>query len=97
VANLVIQSVSYKTINVSAKRGISASSAQVLGSGKAEVFSGSVHGSSGGTGASGTWDKPHDSLLTNYFSSSGAPMAFDPGPTWVILAPPGTAVSTSGH
>jgi hypothetical protein len=97
VANLVIQTVPYKSISVNSKHGITASEAQVVGGGRAEVFSGSVSGSSGGTGALGTWSKPHSGLLTNYFDSSGSPMAFAPGPTWVILAPPGTTVTTSGR
>jgi hypothetical protein len=92
VANLVIQDVSYKTSN--AGHGITVSSASVTGSGRAEVFSGSISGGSGGTAASGTWSKPHVTSLTNFFDSSGSPMAFLPGPTWVIFAPSGTKVST---
>src|SRR5487761_1456913 len=97
VANLVIQTVGYKSIGVNPRHGIRVQEAQVVGSGRAEVFSGSVSGSSGGTGALGTWSKPHSGLLTNYFDSGGSPMAFSPGPAWVILAPPGTKVSTSGR
>ncbi len=97
VANLIIQTVPYSTVKVSGKRGITLSAAQVVGTGRAEVFSGAVSGSSGGAGASGTWSKPHSGLVTNYFDSSGSPMALDPGPTWVTLAPPGTRVSTSGR
>lgn len=97
VANLIIQTVSYSTVKVNAKHGITLSEAQVTGTGRAEVFSGGIKGSSGGTGASGTWSKPHSGLVTNYFDSGGSPMALDPGPTWVILAPPGTRVSTSGR
>jgi hypothetical protein len=95
VGNLVIQTVPYKQISVNRHRGIIVPSAQVTGSGRAEVFSGSASGGSGGTAASGTWSKPHVRSVTNYFDSSGSPMAFEPGPTWVILAPPGTQVSTS--
>jgi hypothetical protein len=93
-ANLVIQTVPYKSVRANAKLGTASQEAQVIGSGRAEVFSG---GRGGGTGASGTWSKPHSGLVTNYFDSSGSLMAFDPGPTWVILAPPGTRVSTSGQ
>jgi hypothetical protein len=95
-ANLVVQMVRYKQITASHRLGIVVQSAQVIGSGKAEVFSGSTSGGSGGTAATGTWSKPHTSDLTNYFDTSGAPMAFLPGPTWIILAPPGTHVSTGG-
>ena len=55
-----------------------------------------VSGTWSSTAATGTWSKPHTSDLTNYFDTSGAPMAFLPGPTWIILAPPGTHVSTGG-
>jgi len=58
------------------------------------VLSGSAGGS--GTAAPGTWSKPHLNQLTNYIDDNGFPMAFQPGPTWVIFAPKGTKVSTSG-
>jgi Protein of unknown function (DUF3048) C-terminal domain/Protein of unknown function (DUF3048) N-terminal domain len=95
VANLVVQRVPYKEIGVNRRRGISVSTPHVVGSGAAEVFSGSVSGGSGGTAAPGTWSKPRGGLVTNYIDSGGSLMAFQPGPTWVILAPPGTHVSTS--
>jgi hypothetical protein len=95
VANLVVQRVPYKQINVNARHGIYLPNAEVTGSGRAEVFSGSASGGSGGTAASGTWSKPHSGSVTNYFDSSGSQMAFQPGPTWVVLAPTGTQVSTS--
>lgn len=94
VANLVVQDVSYKTVNVNPRHGIVVPAASVAGTGRAQVFSGSITGGSGGTAASGTWSKPHTTSLTNYFDSSGSPMAFLPGPTWVVFAPPGTRVST---
>jgi len=97
VANIIVQTVRYKQINVSRRQGIVVPTAEVTGNGKAEVFSGTVSGGgSGGSGAVGTWSKPHPSELTNYFDSTGTPMAFQPGPTWVIFAPSATRVSTSG-
>jgi hypothetical protein len=96
VANLVVQMVPYKQININRRRGIVVQAAEVTGSGRAEVFSGSASGGTGGTAAAGTWSKPHLDELTNYFDSGGGLMAFQPGPTWVILAPPGTRVTTSG-
>jgi len=92
VANLVVQTVHYKRLNISPRRGIVVPSAEITGTGQAEVFSGGGSGGSGGTVAAGTWSKPRIKDLTNYFDSSGAPMAFQPGPTWIILAPPGTRV-----
>jgi hypothetical protein len=88
VTNLVVQTVPYRQIGVNRHHGIVVPTAQVTGSGRVEVFS-------AGTAASGTWSKPHVRDVTNYFDSSGSPMAFQPGPTWVVLAPPGTQVSTS--
>jgi hypothetical protein len=95
-ANLVVQTVSYKTIGINARAGLSAQVAQLIGSGRAEVLSASAAGGGGGTAASGTWSKPHLADVTTYLDTSGAPMAFQPGPTWIILAPQGTQVSTSG-
>ena len=92
VANLVVQTVHYKRLNISPRRGIVVPSAEITGTGQAEVFSGGGRGGSGGTVAAGTWSKPRIKDLTNYFDSRGAPMAFQPGPTWIILAPPGTRV-----
>jgi hypothetical protein len=66
----------------------------LIGKGTVEVFSGGAGGS--GTAAPGTWSKPHLKQLTNYIDDNGYPMAFQPGPTWVIFAPKGTKVSTSG-
>jgi hypothetical protein len=96
VANLVIQTVSYKDISVSRRFGIIVTSARVIGSGRVVVLSGSASGSSAGTAASGTWSKPRRSDVTNYFDTNGSLMAFQPGPTWVIFAPQATRVSMSG-
>jgi hypothetical protein len=96
VANVIVQTVPYKTIGINKRAGISAQVAQVLGRGHAEVLSGSAAGGSGGTAASGTWAKTHIRDVTSYLENSGSPMAFQPGSTWIILAPPGTTVSTSG-
>jgi hypothetical protein len=92
VANVVVQTVAYK--QVESHQAGTVPSARVLGGGAAEVLSGSAGGS--GMAASGTWSKPHLKDLTNYFDKNGSPMAFQPGPTWVVLAPQGTRVSTSG-
>jgi hypothetical protein len=92
VANLVVQTVPYRQI-VNAKKGINVRSARALGRGQAEVFSA---GPGGSAAAAGTWSKPHIQDVTNYFSKSGNPMVFQPGPTWVILAPQGTRAAASG-
>jgi hypothetical protein len=95
-ANVIVQTVPYKQIKINPGLGVVVSTAEVVGSGKTEVLSGSVSGGSGGTVAAGTWSKPHPGEITNYFGGSGALMNFEPGPTWVILAPPGTRVRTAG-
>jgi len=94
VANVVVQTVPYKQAVVSHRAGTTVPSARLIGKGSVEVLSGSAGGS--GTAAPGTWSKPHLNQLTNYIDDNGFPMAFQPGPTWVIFAPKGTKVSTSG-
>ena len=94
VANVVVQMVPYKQAVVSHRAGTTVPSARVIGKGTVEVLSGSAGGS--GTAAPGTWSKPHPKQLTNYIDGNGYPMAFQPGPTWVIFAPKGTKFSTSG-
>jgi hypothetical protein len=94
-ANVVVQTVPYKQAVVSHRAGTTVPSARLIGKGTVEVLSGSAGGS--GTAAPGTWSKPHLNQLTNYIDGNGYPMAFQPGPTWVILAPRGTKLSTSGN
>ena len=93
VANVVVQTVPYKHAVVSHRAGTTVPSARLIGKGPVEVLSGSAGGS--GMAAAGTWSKPHLNQLTDYFDKNGYPMAFQPGPTWVIFAPKGTGVSTS--
>lgn len=94
VANVVVQMVPYKQAVVSHRAGTTVPSARLIGRGTVEVLSGSAGGS--GTAAPGTWSKPHLNQLTNYTDDNGYPMAFQPGSTWVIFAPKGTKVGTSG-
>ena len=93
VANLVVQVVSFKTVYLNRKYGETAQSARVIGKGPATVFSGTAPGGSGGTAAAGSWAKPGLTAVTNYFDAAGAPMTFEPGPTWIVLAPAGTRTS----
>jgi len=96
VANLIIQTVPYTTVNVHPRRGVYVSTAGITGTGRAEILSGATSTGNGGTAAAGTWSKPHTTQVTNYFDSSGTPMTLQPGPTWIILAPAGTQVTTTG-
>lgn len=91
VANLIIQMVSYKQVYVSRRYRITAASPQVLGTGKATVFS-SEQG--GGTSASGSWAKRGAGSVTAYLDSGGYPMILASGATWIVLAPPGTRIGS---
>jgi hypothetical protein len=97
VANLVVQIVSFKTVYLSRKYGQTVPSALFTGKGAVTVFSGTVPGESGGTSAAGSWAKPGITTVTNYFDTAGQPMSFEPGPTWVVLAPAGTRTSPAGR
>jgi hypothetical protein len=96
VANLIVQIVPFKTVNLSRKYGETTQSARVYGKGAATVFSGTTAGGSGGTAAAGSWFKPGIAGLTNYFDAASVPMNFGTGPTWVVLAPAGTTTSQAG-
>lgn len=96
VANLVVQIVAFKTVYLSRKYGQTVPSALVSGSGSVTVFSGSAPGHSGGTGATGIWRKPGMASVTDYLDAADSPMNFEPGPTWVVLAPTGTQISQGG-
>ncbi len=93
VANLVVQIVTSKTVYLSRRYGETAQSARVIGIGHATVFSGTAPGGSGGTAAAGIWSKPSRAAVTNFFDAAYQPMNFEPGPTWVVLAPVGTKTS----
>jgi hypothetical protein len=62
----------------------------VTGTGNAEVLSGDM-------AAAGIWAKRSTAGVTNYFDKNGSPMELEPGPTWVVLAPQGTQVKTTGE
>jgi hypothetical protein len=96
VANLVVQIVSFKTVYLSRKYGETVPSARLIGKGAVTVFSGTAPGGTEGTAATGSWAKPGITTVTNYFDAAGQPMSFEPGPTWVVLAPAGTRTSQAG-
>jgi hypothetical protein len=96
VANLVIQLVPFKTVYLSHRYDQTTQVPRVLGTGQAAVFSGVTPGGSGGSAAVGTWFKPGLAAVTNYFDAAHVPMNFEPGPTWIVLAPPGTQTSQGG-
>lgn len=98
-ANIVVQTTPYKTVYLSRRYGLTTTSARVIGSGPALMLSRTGRSGAGGPSGmavKGTWSKPHMRDITNYFDSSGTPVGFQRGTTWVILAPPGTKISTAG-
>ena len=90
---MVVQTVPYKHAGASHHAGTTVLIARIIGKGPVEVLSGLAGDS--GMAAAGTWSKPYLKQLTDYYDKNGYPMAFQPGPTWVIFAPKGTRVSTS--
>ncbi len=49
-----------------------------------------------GTAVWGTWSKPGLHDVTAFLDAKNTPIGFQPGTTWVILAPPGTRAAISG-
>ena len=97
VANLVVQNVPYKTVFLSRKFGLTTTSARVIGSGSALILSETgPAGRSAGAAVKGTWSKPGIHDVTTYLDANNRPVGFQHGTTWVILAPPGTQISTAG-
>lgn len=86
--SLVFQQVSYKTVQLHHPGGAIVPSAHVFGSGVATVLSGP-------TAILGVWTKPGDAAVTVYADSTGVPLSFRPGVTWVLLIPSGTQVTYS--
>jgi hypothetical protein len=94
--NIVVQKVPYKTVFLSRKYGLTTTSARVIGSGSALMLSETGPDGSTGTAVKGTWSKPGIHDVTNYFDANSRPIGFQGGTTWVVLAPPGTQISTAG-
>lgn len=59
---------------------------EVVGTGEAWIFS-------AGMLAKGTWSKPSPEVPTAFADAAGAPLALQPGQTWVHLLAPGTFVA----
>ena len=96
VANIVVQKVPYKTVFLSHKYGLTTTSARVIGSGSALMLSETgPAGQSTGAAVRGTWSKPGIHAVTDYLDANHRPVGFQRGATWVILAPPGTQISTA--
>ena len=84
--SLVFQTVSYKTVQLHHPGGVLVPSARVFGRGYATV-------ASGPSLVAGAWTKPGPAAVTVYADSTGVPLRFRPGVTWVLLTPTGTKVT----
>ncbi len=98
VANLIVQTTDYHQVFLDHRAGLTTMTAKVFGKGKFEAFTGTRDSSAqgaGGLAARGSWRKPGLAYVTSYADANGYPMYFQPGPTWVLLAPHGTKISTA--
>ena len=94
-ANLVVQIVPFKTVYLSRRYAQTTQVPRIVGTGRTAIFSGATSGGSRGSAAEGTWSKPSLGAVTNYFDAAHVPIDFQPGQTWVVLAPAGTRISQS--
>jgi Protein of unknown function (DUF3048) N-terminal domain/Protein of unknown function (DUF3048) C-terminal domain len=83
-ANVVIQFVPYEIVGCCDASGASIPEGQLIGEGDAWLLS-------AGRLVEGRWQKPSADAVTTYTDPAGIPFRLTPGPTWVVLAPPGTA------
>lgn len=81
--NVVVQFVRYRNTGSRDPSGAPVPTANVIGTGEAWVLS-------GGQVIKGTYSKRSASAVTEFKDSTGAPIALNPGATWVSLAPAGT-------
>ena len=86
--SLIVQQVSYKSVQLHHPGGAYVPSAKVFGHGLATVVSGP-------SAVSGQWSKPGPEQLTVYGDANGVPVHLTPGITWVLLVPTGTPVNVS--
>jgi hypothetical protein len=88
VANLIVQVVEYKSIQLGRRDGGFVPSARVFGEGASTVVTGPM-------AVSGKWRKPGLPQLTTYADGSSVPVRLAPGSSWILLAPIGTTVAAS--
>ncbi len=84
-ANLILQNVQYKEVLLRDPDRF-AQSARVLGRGTCTAVSGS-------TATPCSWYKRSAAAVTGYVDGATVPLRFAPGPTWVVLLPPGATVA----
>ncbi|MFL6128109.1 MAG: DUF3048 domain-containing protein [Mycobacteriales bacterium] len=86
VTNLILQEVPYKQVELRHGKGVYVPSARALGAGRSTVLSGP-------SAAGGQWLRPGPKQVTNYLDAGAVPLRLAPGPTWVVLVPPGSTVT----
>lgn len=86
VTNLILQEVPYRQVELQHGQGVLVPSARVVGSGRCTVLSGSAT-------VRGQWIRKGAKQVTNFLDPAGVPLRLAPGPTWVVLLPPGSSVT----
>ncbi|HEY2172702.1 MAG TPA: DUF3048 C-terminal domain-containing protein [Mycobacteriales bacterium] len=84
--NVIVQVMPYRSV-LDRNHGTPVRSPVIVGTGSCRVVSLDQT-------AGCTWSKPGAAKLTNYVDAGGFPLQFAPGPTWVLLVPPGSTVKT---
>lgn len=84
-ANVILRITPYRDSGVRDSVGAIVPEAEAVGDGDAWLLS-------GGRAQLGRWHKPSAEAPTTYTDTAGAPLWLAPGPTWVEVLPPGTAV-----
>ncbi|HEY6748288.1 MAG TPA: DUF3048 C-terminal domain-containing protein [Mycobacteriales bacterium] len=85
VANLILQTVPYKQVRLRDPDRM-ALSARVLGRGTCTAVS-------GGATTPCSWYKRSATAVTGYVDAAAKPLRFAPGPTWILLLPPGSKIA----
>lgn len=84
--NVVVQFTPYAEVQCCDAAGFPIVEAQLVGEGDAWVFS-------AGRLIRARWSRPGVGDVTTYTTADGQPVLLTPGPTWVAIAPPGSAES----
>jgi hypothetical protein len=87
-ANVIVQVVPYKSIQLGHPTGQWVPSARVFGGGSATIAAGQL-------AVPGKWSKPGLPKQTNFVDSSSVPVRLVPGTSWLLLAPTGSTVAVS--
>lgn len=82
--NVVVQFTPYAEVQCCDAAGFPIVEAQLVGEGDAWVLS-------AGRLVQGRWSRPTVGDVTTYTGPDGQPVLLTPGPTWVAIAPPGSA------